>query len=83
MSSYATKAELKNKTGVDTSKLAAKFDLAILKARIDKIDVDKSNTTPIDLSKLSNVVINYVVNKTVSNKLVTKVNSIDTSGFIL
>ena len=83
MPSYATKAELKNKTGVDTSKLAAKFDLAILKARIDKIDVDKSNTTPIDLSKLSNVVINYVVNKTVSNKLVTKVNSIDTSGFIL
>ena len=83
MPSYATKAELKNETGVDTSKLAAKFDLAILKARIDKIDVDKSNTTPIDLSKLSNVVINYVVNKTVSNKLVTKVNSIDTSGFIL
>ena len=83
MPSYATKAELKNKTGVDTSKLAAKFDLAILKARIDKIDVDKSNTTPIDLRKLSNVVINYVVNKTVSNKLVTKVNSIDTSGFIL
>ena len=83
MPSYATKAELKNKTGVDTSKLAAKFDLAILKARIDKIDVDKSNTTPIDLSKLSNVVINYVVNKTVSNKLVTEVNSIDTSGFIL
>ena len=83
MPSYATKAELKNKTGADTSKLAAKFDLAILKARIDKIDVDKSNTTPIDLSKLSNVVINYVVNKTVSNKLVTKVNSIDTSGFIL
>ena len=83
MPSYATKAELKNETGVDTSKLAAKFDLAILKARIDKIDVDKSNTTPIDLSKLSNVVINYVVNKTAYNKLVTKVNSIDTSRFIL
>ena len=83
MPSYATKAELKNETGVDTSKLAAKFDLAILKARIDKIDVHKSNTTPIDLSKLSNVVINYVVNKTAYNKLVTKVNSIDTSRFIL
>ena len=83
MPSYATKAELKNKTGVDTSKLAEKSDLAILKARIDKIDVDKLNTTPIDLSKLSNVVFNYVVNKTVYNKLVTRVNSIDTSGFIL
>ena len=83
MPSYATKAELKNETGVNTSKLAAKFDLAILKARIDKIDVDKLNTAPIDLSKLNNVVINYVVNKTVYNKLVTKVNSIDTSRFIL
>ena len=83
MPSYATKAELKNKTGVDTSKLAEKSDLAILKARIDKIDVDKLNTAPIDLSKLSNAVINYVVNNTVYNKLATKVNSIDTSRFIL
>ena len=31
LSSYATKADLKNATGTDTSKLAAKFDLACLK----------------------------------------------------
>ena len=47
LSNYATKAYLKNATGVDTSKLAAKCDLASLKAEIDKIDVDKLKTAPI------------------------------------
>ena len=32
LSSYATRADLKNATGVDTSKLAIKSDLASLKA---------------------------------------------------
>ena len=53
MSDYATKANLKNATGVDTSKLAAKSDLASLKTEVDKIDVDKLKIAPIDLSKLS------------------------------
>ena len=43
LSNYATKLDLKNATGVDTSKLAAKSDLASLKAEVDKIDVDKLN----------------------------------------
>ena len=38
---------------------------------------------PADLSKLSNVVNNEVVKKTEYDKLVTKVNDIDTGGFIL
>ena len=38
---------------------------------------------PNDLSKLSNVVRNDVVKKTEYNKLVTKVNNIDTSDFVL
>ena len=38
---------------------------------------------PTDLSKLNNVVKNNVVKKTVYDKLVTKVNSIDTSDFVL
>ena len=38
---------------------------------------------PNDLSKLSNVVKNEVVKKTEYNKLVTKVNNIDTSDFML
>ena len=38
---------------------------------------------PIDLSKLSDVVKNDVVKKDVYNKLVAKVNNIDTSAFVL
>ena len=37
----------------------------------------------VDLSKLSDVVKNDVFKKTVYDKLVAKVNSIDTSGFLL
>ena len=45
LSNYATKADLKNATGIDTSKIAAKSDLVSLKAEIDKIDVDKLKTS--------------------------------------
>ena len=83
LSNYATKTDLKNATGVDTSELAAKSDLASLKAEIDKIDVYKLKTVPIDLSKLSNVVNNNAVNKAVYGKLVTKANNIITSRFVL
>ena len=38
---------------------------------------------PVDLSKLSNVIKNDVVKKDVYDKLVTKVNNIDTSMFVL
>ena len=38
---------------------------------------------PADLSKLSDVVKNDVVKKNVYDKLVAKVNNIDTSGFVL
>ena len=38
---------------------------------------------PVDLSKLSDVVKNDVVKKAVYDKLVTKVNNIDTSDFVL
>ena len=38
---------------------------------------------PNDLSKLSNVVKNDVVKKVDYNKLVTKVNNIETSDFVL
>ena len=81
MSSYATKAELKNATRIDTSRLAAKLDLASLE--VYKIDFVKLKTVPVDLSKLSNAVINEVVKKTVYDKLVAKANNIDTNGFVL
>ena len=40
-------------------------------------------SVPVDLSKLSDVVKNYIVKKTAYGKLVAKVNSIDTSAFVL
>ena len=64
MSTCPTKLDLKNATGVHASKLAAKSDSASLKAEIDKIDVGKLKTVPVDLSKLSNVINNDVVKKT-------------------
>ena len=48
-----------------------------------KLDIDKLVPAPVDLSKLSDVVKNDVVKKTVYDKLVAKVNSIDTSRFVL
>ena len=65
------------------SNLALKSNLPKLKAGIDKIDVDKLKTVPTDLSKLSNLVNNEVVKKTVYDELVAKVNNVDTSEFVL
>ena len=83
MATYATKVDLKKATGVDTSKLGEKFDLASLKAEVDKTDVDKLKTVLVDLGKLSNVVNNDVAKKTMYDKLVPNVNNIDTRGFVL
>ena len=48
-----------------------------------KLDIDKLVPVPVVLSKLSNVVKNDVVKKTVYDKKVAKVNNIDTRGFVL
>ena len=45
--------------------------------------LDKLAPVPVDLSKLSDIVKNYVVKRIVYDKLVTKVNNIDTSTFVL
>ena len=47
------------------------------------MDIGKLVPIPADLSKLSNVVKNYIVKKVDDNKLVTKVNNINTSDFVL
>ena len=41
LSNYATKADLKHATGVDTSSFAKKTDLANLKSDVGKSDIDK------------------------------------------
>ena len=83
LSNYVTKADIKNITHVDTLGFALKTNLANLKTKVDKLDIDKLRPLPDDVSKLSNVVTNEVVKKNTYDKLVAKVNNIDTSGFLL
>ena len=80
---YATKTDIKIPLHIDTSSFALQSNLASLKTEVDKLDIDKLVSLPVDLSKLSDVVKNDVVKKTVYDKSVTKVNSIDTSVFVL
>ena len=82
LSNCATKTDLKNVTHVDISSFALKTNLAGVKTEVDKLDIDKLAPVPIDLSKLSDVVKNDVVQKTVYDKLVVKVNNIDTNNFV-
>ena len=89
LSNYATKADLKNATGADTSAFAKAIDFAnlnfhvdkldndklknvpsglgSLKSKVDKLNIGESETTPVDISKLSDVVKNKVVKKTEYN----------------
>ena len=83
LSNYATKTDIKNITHVDTSNFALKTNLANLKTEVDILNIEKLVPFPADLSKLRNVVKNYIVKKVDYNKLVTKVNDIDTSDFVL
>ena len=76
LSSYATKTDLKNVKHVDPSSFALKTNLTNLKTEVDKLDIDKLASVPVDFSKLSDVVKNDVVKKTVYDKLVAKVNAI-------
>ena len=52
LSNYATKADIKNITHADTSNFASKTNLAKLKTEVDKLDIGKLKTVPVDLSKL-------------------------------
>ena len=92
LSNYATKADIKNISHVDTSSFASKTNLANLKSEVDKLDIKKLVPVPVDLSKLSdyNAKITKIENKIpdISN-LVTKtaLNTVetiipDTSGLV-
>ena len=48
---------------VDTSRFALKSNLANLKTQVDKLETEKLAPVPVDLSKLSDVVKNDVVEK--------------------
>ena len=83
LSNYAAKTNIKNISYIDTANFALKPNLVSLKTEVDELDINKLVTAPVDLSKLSDMVKNNVVKKTSYDKLVAKVNSIDTSAFVL
>ena len=82
LSNYATKADIKNISHVDTWSFTLKTNLANLKTEVGKLDIDKLVPAPTYLSKLSNVVKHDVIKKTEYDKLVGKVNNIDNSNFV-
>ena len=63
LSNYAIKSDLNEATGIDTSTLSSKKDLAYLKNKVDNLNFDKLKTPPSNLSNLSNVVDNDVAKK--------------------
>ena len=73
LTNYLTKTDLKNITHVDVSSFASKTNLAALKTELDKIDVDKLKTVPVDLAKFTSAVENDLVKKTVYNTKVTSI----------
>ena len=52
LSNQEKKTDIKNATGIGTSKLTAKSDLVSLKAEVDKLDIDKLKGAPTNLSSL-------------------------------
>ena len=82
LSNYATKTRLNNVTYIDTSVFALKTNLVSLKTEVEKLDIDKLAPVPVDFSRLSDVVKNDL-KKAVYDKLAAKVNSIDTSDFVV
>ena len=61
LSNYAKIADIKTLTGVGTSKFAKKVDLANSESNVEKLDVDKLLTVPVDLSKPSDIVKKSIV----------------------
>ena len=82
-SNSARKTDIKNIQHIDTSSFGLKSNLASLKTKVDKLDINKLVPVSVYLNKLSDAVKYGVVKKTVYYKLVAKVNSVDASAFVL
>ena len=70
LKNYETKEELKNITHVDTSSFALKTNLVYLKNEVDKLDIPKLTTAPIDFQEFQE----FFTKKTDFNSLKTKVH---------
>ena len=75
LSNYATKADIKNISHVDTSRFVLKTNLADLKTEVDKLDIDKLKSVPVELSKLSDVAKTDVVKKTDYNSKISEIEN--------
>ena len=67
-------------THVDTSNFALKTNLVSLKTEVDKLDIPKLTTVPIDLADLTKEVQENFTKKTDFNSLKTKVDKNETDN---
>ena len=63
LSNYAAKTNIKNISHIDTSSFASKSNLASLKTKVDKLDIDRLVPVSADLRKLSDLVKHDIVKK--------------------
>ena len=56
LSHYATKSDVKNATGINTSLLPVKYGFVSLKVEANKLDIDKLKSVPANLSNLKSKV---------------------------
>ena len=61
LSNYATKADLKNATGIDTSSFPKNVDSANLKSNLKKLSIDKLKNVPFSLSNLKSKEVDKLV----------------------
>ena len=61
LSNYATKADLKNATGIDTSSFPKNVDSANLKSNLKKLSIDKLKNVPFSLSNLESKEVDKLV----------------------
>ena len=61
LSNYATKADLKNATGIDTSSFPKNVDSGNLKSNLKKLSIDKLKNVPFSLSNLKSKEVDKLV----------------------
>ena len=80
LSNCVTKNELDHATGADNSDLAAKKDFIVLKAKVDKLDINKLVNFPTCLNNLKIKVNDLDVGKTVPVDLKKLSDVVDNEG---
>ena len=76
LSNYATKADLKNTTAVDTSKSAKTIDLASLRSNVNKLYIGKLKNVPNNLRNLKSKIDKLDVDELVPAPLDVEKNDV-------